>query len=101
MQPHKCPVCDGRGTVPNGFYTQPMSHQYHPTSTVSMTETCKSCNGTGILWGFSYEPTPNYTPWADPGGTTILPYEIICGGSDNIPPNFNDKPFDYTIINMR
>ncbi len=94
MTPHKCPVCNGRGVVEGGFYNQPpMSHEYRPTSTGPMTETCKACSGTGILWGFSYETTPSYTPWADPldGNTTFPPFTITWENPGyNVPPNFND-----------
>lgn len=36
--PHKCPVCGGRGIVPNGFYTA----QYGMTSNTAP-ENCRSC----------------------------------------------------------
>lgn len=41
----KCPVCDGRGNVPNGFYYP------HPVSVNATTEPerCKSCEGRGYL----------------------------------------------------
>ena len=45
-RPFKCPVCGGRGIVPNGFY------DIFPQSITSITsETCKTCHGTGIIWG--------------------------------------------------
>jgi len=48
LAPHCCPVCNGNGLVPNGFYMQTSGHW----STSSITpETCRSCNGTGIVWG--------------------------------------------------
>jgi len=48
LAPHRCPVCNGNGLVPNGFYMQTSGHW----STTSITpETCRSCNGTGIVWG--------------------------------------------------
>lgn len=44
--PFKCPVCEGRGVVPAGFYI--------PNETFALTstspETCQSCNGQGIVW---------------------------------------------------
>ena len=47
--PHKCPVCDGRGLVPDWFYlTQPGGT---PTSSGVGDVTCRSCNGSGIVWG--------------------------------------------------
>jgi DnaJ-class molecular chaperone len=42
----RCPVCGGNGIVPNGFYTQ-LSGPYGWTTTSSMPETCKGCNGSG------------------------------------------------------
>ena len=42
--PHRCPVCNGVGKVPAGFYSMGIA------STTSMPETCRSCNGTGIIW---------------------------------------------------
>lgn len=48
LAPHRCPVCNGSGLVPNGFYMQTGGHW----STTSITpETCRSCGGTGIVWG--------------------------------------------------
>lgn len=42
-QPHKCPVCDGRGYVAPGFYSGPC--------TSATTEQCRSCEGKGVVWG--------------------------------------------------
>lgn len=56
LHPHRCPVCDGRGSVPTDFYaatrladgsTLPRS----ATSTVDSPEVaCRSCSGTGVVW---------------------------------------------------
>ena len=43
--PHKCPICDGTGTVPNGFY-----NKFSSCSTTITPEQCRSCSGSGILW---------------------------------------------------
>ncbi|MCK9281538.1 MAG: hypothetical protein M0P71_13010 [Melioribacteraceae bacterium] len=48
VKPYTCPICGGNGLVPNGFYNQ-TSGQWGTTSTTP--ETCRSCNGTGIVWG--------------------------------------------------
>ena len=48
LAPHRCPVCNGNGSVPNGFYAQTSGH-WSTTSTAP--ETCRSCGGTGIVWG--------------------------------------------------
>ena len=44
IKPYTCPVCEGRGTVPWGFYNSWSTMGVHP-------ETCRSCGGTGIVWG--------------------------------------------------
>jgi hypothetical protein len=45
-RPHTCPVCQGRGVLPAGFY--------HPSGAASLTSTaperCRSCSGKGYLW---------------------------------------------------
>jgi len=46
--PYTCPVCFGRGIVDNGFYN--CIGQYG-ISTSTSPETCRSCGGTGIVWG--------------------------------------------------
>ena len=45
--PHLCPVCIGKGIVPNGFYR--VLTQCYTTSDITP-ETCKPCNGTGVIW---------------------------------------------------
>ena len=44
--PYCCPVCSGRGIVPSGFYT-------FKSGGILTTnpETCRTCNGAGIIWG--------------------------------------------------
>lgn len=45
--PFRCPVCNGNGLVPPGFYGQTSGNWiWSPT----IPETCRSCNGTGIVW---------------------------------------------------
>lgn len=46
--PFVCPVCTGNGLVPNGFYLR-AGTQGGSTSSLEP-ETCRSCNGTGIVW---------------------------------------------------
>ena len=43
----KCPICEGRGFVAGGFYT---STPGCGSVTANITETCRSCAGTGILY---------------------------------------------------
>ena len=44
--PHACPICGGKGFVPNGFYKDEAGSQ-----TISISpETCQTCGGNCILW---------------------------------------------------
>tara|TARA_R100001086_G_C11841329_1_gene259176 strand:- start:284 stop:484 length:201 start_codon:yes stop_codon:yes gene_type:complete len=43
MQPYKCPVCGGRGLVPQNFY-------YDSERPVLGTEMCLTCEGTGVIF---------------------------------------------------
>lgn len=45
--PHRCPICNGSGIVPAGFYNQTSGHW----SSTSVHEQCKQCTGTGLVWG--------------------------------------------------
>jgi hypothetical protein len=45
--PHCCPVCNGSGLVPNGFYMQTINAG---ATSSSSPEKCRSCNATGIVW---------------------------------------------------
>lgn len=42
-----CPVCGGKGLVPNGFYIAIGTPYYSTTSTAP--ETCRSCGGKGYI----------------------------------------------------
>lgn len=44
-RPYRCPVCGGRGIVPNGFYMI-----YADTTYSSTAEPCRTCNGRGVIW---------------------------------------------------
>lgn len=46
LKPYACPICGGRGTVPSNFYSN-----YGSTTMANIEETCRTCNGAGILWG--------------------------------------------------
>jgi DnaJ-class molecular chaperone len=41
-----CPVCMGKGIVPNNFY---LGTEKTWSSTSATPETCRSCNGRGII----------------------------------------------------
>jgi hypothetical protein len=47
--PHRCPVCEGRGIVPHGFYVSPSNQQTYLSSSAAP-EVCKSCAGTGVIF---------------------------------------------------
>lgn len=48
-QPYRCPVCLGRGFVEPGFYFLGGC-----STTSASNETCRSCNGSGIIWQVQY-----------------------------------------------
>lgn len=52
MSAVKCPVCEGKTTVPVGFYED-------------KTITCKACSGRGVVFDpFTHTPTPSQEgPW--------------------------------------
>jgi hypothetical protein len=53
IAPHRCPVCEGRGTVSREFYEMPatkLDFTTLPNQTTIERETCRSCNGMGIVW---------------------------------------------------
>lgn len=41
-----CPVCQGRGIVPNGFYNRT---ELQWSSTDATPEKCRTCNGIGVI----------------------------------------------------
>lgn len=48
MKPHKCPVCDGTGTVSRPPWVGGDVREI--SATVTPTYPCRSCDGTGIVW---------------------------------------------------
>lgn len=52
--PYRCPVCGGNGLVSNGFYMTTTGIFYASNTDA---ETCRACNGTGIVWA-----TPSIVP---------------------------------------
>jgi hypothetical protein len=50
LVPWLCPVCQGRGFVPVGFYNP---FDVSAGSTTAANPSCKSCDATGIVWGAS------------------------------------------------
>lgn len=56
MGVYVCPVCAGRGFVDAGFYWG--AQNSYVTSTINTTTTCRSCNGTGVVYDrIEYKPT--------------------------------------------
>lgn len=63
--PYRCPICDGRGTVPPGFYPEKTGRQ-----------TCKACMGWGVIIAPDTYPmpvpvvplphSPTVRPWWEP-----------------------------------
>lgn len=47
MTPFKCPVCQGTGNVPGGFYNSIDGMPYYSISTM---EKCRACGGGGIVF---------------------------------------------------
>jgi len=45
--PHKCPICNGRGIVSNGFYS---ATEECWSTTSADPEKCRSCSGQGVVW---------------------------------------------------
>ncbi|MFA5238252.1 MAG: hypothetical protein WC476_00910 [Phycisphaerae bacterium] len=78
-----CPVCNGRGLVPAGFYNvgSKIDYTYRGTTTGCSSpkpETCRTCKGRGVL--YSYNHIPKYD------------YETV-----SVKCNPNNPKFDYTI----
>jgi DNA-directed RNA polymerase subunit RPC12/RpoP len=48
MAAYRCPVCDGKGLVPNGFYAAVGVNYWSSSSTTP--ETCRACGGTGLVF---------------------------------------------------
>lgn len=56
LKPYRCPICNGCGTVPSGFYDMyPLTYG----CSSNPTEKCRACDGTGIIYGklsYGFEP---------------------------------------------
>lgn len=76
--PHRCPVCEGRGFLPSGFYAGASSASTAP-------EGCRSCRGTGVVWSRIRRRPPDepfrvYPPIVTPPrpSTSELAHEVSC-----------------------
>ena len=45
----RCPICEGTGNVPGGFYQSTWAHNGQTTVSNNSIEVCKACKGTGIV----------------------------------------------------
>jgi len=60
--PHRCPVCQGVGQLPNGFYnTCSMG-----STTDASSENCRTCGGQGFIWNMSSSPINMYNSDIEP-----------------------------------
>lgn len=77
MRPYKCPICLGRGTVPESFYYTPIVYKTIDGTSTTPTDTtttwasysytseveCRTCKGKGVLWSHDYDPHYPAHPW--------------------------------------
>jgi DnaJ-class molecular chaperone len=54
-EPHKCPVCNGQGTVSKPPYIA--GDQASWIASDSRLYPCLACNGTGVIWDVAAPPT--------------------------------------------
>jgi hypothetical protein len=79
-QPYRCPVCNGNGLVPNGFYSQ-TSGGWASASTAP--ETCRSCDGSGFVWLHSTNMESQAAP-QETTGYPEIPWEQTPAGRAGI-----------------
>lgn len=48
LKPHRCPICEGVGLVSGSFYN---SLPGCGGTTADVVQSCRQCNGSGIIWG--------------------------------------------------
>jgi len=81
MKPYRCPVCEGRGNVPAGFFTRMVD------STSTVPDPCWPCGGTGIIWGAVNGKARLLDLYCGAGGTALGYYQA---GFDVV--GLEDKP---------
>lgn len=62
----KCPVCEGKGIVPPGFYNLNVPFTTNTiTTTAKSAETCRTCQGSGVIYNPEYSCPWHYDekPW--------------------------------------
>ena len=55
MDPKLCPVCAGRGTVPEDLYNAPLGEDWEPGDLPPIRKDCRevecqTCEGLGVIW---------------------------------------------------
>ncbi len=55
-----CPVCNGRGIVPHGFYKYSSGQEF--VSTGTSPEQCRTCIGVGIIQESMFTDNTYYDP---------------------------------------
>ena len=63
--PKLCPVCSGRGTVPEDLYHAPLPNDWEPGDLPPIREgcpetECHTCEGLGVIWSDSEAPLKDY-----------------------------------------
>lgn len=53
LVPFRCPVCEGKGIVPQGFYDNITGMG---SWGCAITEKCRACDGKGIIYSFALDP---------------------------------------------
>ncbi len=106
MGVYKCPVCEGRGLVAEGFYNIG-SNVYQSTST-NPTTTCRTCNGKGIVWdaemfkgGCYGHAGPAIVQQGDPGYMTFVAKGTCsnCNHNDGMVYTSNPPKWKCTLSN--
>ena len=52
--PHKCPACNGHGTVSRPPWIPGDQETWDAATTT--TYQCRACGGSGIVWGIDFDP---------------------------------------------
>lgn len=65
----KCPICEGRGIVPKGFYEK------LGRLSKKQTEPCRLCSATGAIYHFVLQTQPTVTPFIPYTEPYIIPFD--------------------------
>lgn len=84
----KCPVCRGRGIVPEGFYERLGKLDREKT------EACRPCQGQGVIYLLELTLAPNTQPYT-PYEPYVHPWPFTTWVGD--PPGSIHEPFSINI----